>query len=261
MAKPLRGKTALVTGASGGIGQAIAQRLAADGALVAMHYNTGAAQAADLVRAIEHAGGDAFTVQARFGDAGDIDTLFTGLQRGLQAWDAAGLDILVNNAAQGAFGPLDQVTANNFDHLIAVNARTPLLITQRALPLLRDGGRIINISSVIARVPMPIGIAYAMTKAAIETLSRALALVAGRRGITVNAVAPGVTHTDMTNALLDNPKVREGIAASTALGRIGQPADIADAVAFLASHDARWVTGQVLDASGGLWSVPPLGGG
>jgi 3-oxoacyl-[acyl-carrier protein] reductase len=120
----------------------------------------------------------------------------------------AGLDVLVNNAAEGAFGPLEEVTAESFDHLVAVNARTPLLIIQRALPLLRDGGRIVNISSAITRLPMPIGIAYAMTKAAIETLSRAVALVAGRRGITVNAVALGVTDTGLVNALLDDPNAR-----------------------------------------------------
>jgi 3-oxoacyl-[acyl-carrier protein] reductase len=132
----------------------------------------------------------------------------------------------------------------------------PLFIIQRALPLLADNGRIINISSADTRITLPDELAYSMTKGAVNVLSRTLADALGARGITVNAVAPGVTDTGKLAALEARPELKAGTEAVTALGRIGQPADIADAVAFLASHDARWITGQVIDASGGTFLGP-----
>jgi 3-oxoacyl-[acyl-carrier protein] reductase len=250
----LTGKTALVTGASRGMGRAIAQRLAADGALVAVHYASNKAAATETVDAIQAAGGRAFAVPAELGVAGDVDTLFGGLEAGLSGQR---LDILVNNAATRTAAFIEQTTPEQVDRMFAVNVRAPLFIIQRALPLLRDGGRIINISSADTRVALPLELAYAMTKGAINVLGLTLANALGARGITVNTVMPGPTDTDKTPFLQD-PEVRAATAAATALGRVGQPADIADAVAFLASDDARWITGEVLDVTGGMWLGPRM---
>jgi 3-oxoacyl-[acyl-carrier protein] reductase len=250
----LTGKTALVTGASRGIGRAIARRLAADGALVAVHYATSQAAATQTVTAIQADGGRAYAVRAELGVAGDVDTLFARLEAGLSGQR---LDILVNNAATRAAGFIQQTTPEEFDRMFAVNVRAPLFIVQRALPLLRDGGRIINVSSSDTRVALPMELAYAMTKGAVNVMSQTLANALGARGITVNAVAPGPTDTDMT-AFLRDPEVQAATASATALGRVGQPADIADAVAFLASDDARWITGHLLDVTGGMWLGPRM---
>ncbi|RSN43439.1 short-chain dehydrogenase [Amycolatopsis sp. WAC 04197] len=247
----LTGKTALVTGASRGIGRAIATRLAADGALVAVHYGHDDAAARETMAAIERVGGAAFAVRAEFGVDGDVDTLFAGVEQGLTGRP---LDILVNNAAAFA-GTLDQVTPEEFDRLFAINVKTPYFAIKRALPLLRDGGRIVNVSSAATRIAMP-ETAYAMTKGAVDVLGRNLAQRLGPRRITVNTVAPGVTETDMNSWIQDAPHLVEQSTAITALGRVGQPEDIADAIAFLVSEDARWITGQWLDVTGGLLLGP-----
>lgn len=173
----LTGKTALVTGASGGIGRAIAERLAADGALVAVHYGRNEAAANKIAAAIKQAGGRAFIVGAELGVAGDVDTLLAGLRAGLAGRP---LDILVNNAG-GALGvgSIEETTPEEFDRLIALNMRAPFFIIQRALPLLRDGGRIINISSADARIAITRELAYSMAKGAINVLSRTLAHAVG----------------------------------------------------------------------------------
>jgi 3-oxoacyl-[acyl-carrier protein] reductase len=242
----LTGKTALVTGAARGIGRAIAERLAADGARVAVHYRTSEADAHTTLAAIEEAGGDAFLVKAELGTDDGLDTLFSQL-------GGVSLDIVVNNAAMVSEGR-DQITPGEFDRIFAVNVRAPFFTIQRALPLMPDGGRIINISSGVTRIALR-DFAYAMTKGATDVMGRVLANALGDRGITVNTVAPGLTSSDMTGWLGD-AEAAEAIARVTALGRVGRPPDIADAVAFLASDDARWVTGQVLDVSGGLWLGP-----
>jgi 3-oxoacyl-[acyl-carrier protein] reductase len=251
----LIGKTALVTGASRGIGRAIAERLAADGALVAVHYgrNDDAAQA--VVAAIAKAGGQAFAVRAELGVEGDVDTLFAGLERELGA--GAPLDIVVNNAAVTDYSAtIEQATPAAFERSFAINVRAPFFIIQRALPSMRDGGRIINISSGVTWFATPETV-YSMTKGAINVLSRSLAQTHGARGITVNTVAPGITETDMNSWLDDSPdEVVRGVTDLMALGRIGRPDDIADVVAFLASDDARWITGQTVDVNGGLLLGP-----
>jgi 3-oxoacyl-[acyl-carrier protein] reductase len=251
----LTGKTALVTGASRGIGRAIAQRLAADGALVAVHYGSSETAAMETVEAIRAHAGRAFPVRAELGVDGDVDTLFAGLEAGLSGQL---LDILVNNAATRAAAFIEKTTPEDFDQMFAVNVRAPLFIIQRALPLLRDGGRIVNISSSDTRVALPMELAYAMTKGAINVMSQTLANALGARGITVNAVMPGPTDTDKTAFLRGNPEIEAATASATALGRIGQPADVADVVAFLASDDARWITGAILDATGGMWLGPRI---
>jgi NAD(P)-dependent dehydrogenase (short-subunit alcohol dehydrogenase family) len=249
----LSGRTALVTGASRGIGQAVATRLAAEGAVVAVHYGRDAEGAHETVDRIEGAGGTAFAVGAELGVDGDVDTLFAGVEAGLAGRP---LDILVNNAAAAPAGPMGATTRAQFDHLFAVNVRAPYFIIERALPLLRDGGRIVTVSSVATRMANPAQTSFAMTKGAVETMSMTLANELGARGITVNAVAPGATRTAANGAVFDIPGLAEHIAATTALGRLGGADDVADVVAFLVSDGARWITGQVVDASGGLFLGP-----
>ncbi|WP_049578421.1 SDR family oxidoreductase [Streptomyces sp. SBT349] len=245
----LTGRTAVVTGASRGIGRAIAQRLAADGAEIAVHYGSGESAAKETVAGIEKAGGRAFAVRAELGTAGDVDTLVTAVERGLAGRP---LDILVNNAAALPAGPIETDTPEQFDRLFAVNVKAPYFLIQRALPLLRDGGRIITLTSVAARMALPGQTSFAMGKGALETMTLTLASALGTRGITVNAVAPGATKTDVNVPVFEAPGVEELITGQTALDRLGRAEDVADAVAFLASDDGRWITGQILDASGGL---------
>jgi NAD(P)-dependent dehydrogenase (short-subunit alcohol dehydrogenase family) len=251
----MTGRTALVTGASRGIGRAIAIRLAARGAAVIVHFGTDEDGAAATAHEIERTGGTALTVRAELGVEDDIDTLFAGVEAALAGRP---LDILVNNAAAAPAGPLGVTTRAEFDHLFAVNVRAPYFIIQRALHLLRDGGRIITISSVATRMANPSQTSFAMTKGAVETMSTTLANELGVRGITVNAVAPGATRTATNGAAFAAPGLAELIAGTTALDRLGRPDDVADVVAFLASDAARWITGQVIDASGGLFLGPRL---
>jgi 3-oxoacyl-[acyl-carrier protein] reductase len=253
MQYPLRGKMALVTGSSRGIGRAIAQRLAVEGALVAIHYGGNETAANETLKAIEQAGGQAFLVKAELGVNGDIDTLFANLEGGLAGRP---LDILVNNAAVAPQITINQTSFEEFDRIFAINVRAPFFIIQRALPLMPDGGRIINISSGVTWFATP-AIVYSMTKGALNVLGRSLANSLGGRNITVNTISPGITDTDMNPAIRDkNAEATEQVAAMTALGRPGRPADIGDAVAFFASDDARWITGQTLDVNGGLFLGP-----
>ncbi|GAA3684672.1 SDR family oxidoreductase [Nonomuraea antimicrobica] len=243
----LTGKTALVTGGSRGIGRAIAARLAREGAQVAVHYGSNHAAAKDTVAAIEAAGGQAFAIQAELGAPGDAETLWAGFDA-----HADGLDILVNNAGiLGGQSEIDGVTRDSFERLFAVNTTAPFFITQLALPRLRDGGRIVTVGTMLTRgAAMPRAIDYAMSKAALDVLTTALAKQLGPRGITVNTVAPGVIDTDMHQGRL----VGEALAwlsSQTPLGRLGTPQDVADTVAFLASDESRYVTGHRLDVSGG----------
>jgi NAD(P)-dependent dehydrogenase (short-subunit alcohol dehydrogenase family) len=251
----LTGKTALVTGASRGIGRAIALRLASDGARVAVHYGNSERVANEVLEEIERGGGRGFAIRAELGVEGDVETLFGALSSHL---DGQPLDILVNNAGILDPTPFEQTTPEAFDRSYAVNVRAPFFITQRALQLLSNGGRIISISSAVTRMANPF-FQYTMNKAAIEALGLTLAQALGARGITVNNVAPGVTETDMGAWVDSAPGLRENIVATIALGRLGQPADIADVVAFLASDDGRYITGATIDASGGTWLGPGAG--
>ncbi len=253
----LTGKTALVTGASRGIGRAIALRLGRDGATVAVHYGEREDAAKETVADIERDGGSAFAVRAKLGPDDAVDALFDGLTAGL---GERPLDILVNNAAYGDLealfqGTIEAVTAQQIDAVFAVNVKAPLLIVQRALRLMPDGGRIVSVSSVATRAALPHQVAYAMSKGAVEVMTRTLAQQLGARDITVNAVAPGATDSNI-NAAFHDPAVRDFLSGLTALRRIGRPEEIADAVAFLVSDDARWITANVVDASGGAFLGP-----
>ncbi|WP_395570334.1 SDR family oxidoreductase [Streptomyces sp. BK79] len=245
-------KTALVTGSSRGIGRATAQRLAAEGALVAVHYATNEDAAQETIELIEKDGGRAFGVRAELGVPGDVHALFLGLESGLkERTGRATLDIVVNNAAvttPAGVQPED-VTTEEFDRLFAVNAKAPFFIVQRALPLLREGGRIINISSGLTRVANPDQVAYSMTKGAIEQITLHFARHLAPRGITVNSVAPGIT--DNGGPVFDIPEAVAQMAQLSAFKRVGEAVDVADVVTFLATHEARWITGAFIDASGG----------
>ncbi|MFB8239639.1 SDR family NAD(P)-dependent oxidoreductase [Kitasatospora purpeofusca] len=256
----LAGRTALVTGGSRGIGRAVALRLAAEGALVAVHFGGNEAAAAETVALIGKAGGRAFPVRAAFGENGAVDRLFEGLTAGLADHGADGLDVLVNNAGIHSAASIGQLTEEEFARLLAVNVSAPVFVVQRALPLLREGGRIINIGSAATRIANPLQIGYTVSKAALAALAPSLANELGRRGITVNTVEPGVVLTDMTAAWTGVPEAVAGLESVTALGRIGEPGDVADVVGFLAGPRGRWVTGQTIDASGGTYLGPITGG-
>lgn len=240
----LNGKAALVTGASGGIGRAIALHLAAAGAYVLVHYASGRQRAGDVVGEITGAGGRARSVQADLRDAAGVQALV--------AECGEGLDILVNNAGIARGQTLEATTAEDFDEMFATNVKAVFFLTQALLPRVRDGGAIINISSMVSIVAYPSVIAYSMSKAAQNAFTRSLAAHVGTRGIRVNGVAPGATDTDFLSGIKDNDAVMSGIKAVTAFGRLGTPDEIAQAVTFLAAPQSAWITGQVLQASGGM---------
>jgi NAD(P)-dependent dehydrogenase (short-subunit alcohol dehydrogenase family) len=245
------GRTALVTGGSRGIGRAISHRLAREGALVAVHYGHDQSAAERTVKEIEAEGGRAFPVHAELGVPGDAETLWAAYDRALAEQDAEpGVDILVNNAGITVPRRIDAVTEADYDRVFAINTKAPFFVIQHGLDRLRDGGRIVNISSVVTRMAYPHLVSYAMTKAALDHLTLTLAQELGPRGITVNAVAPGYTETEI-NPTLSVPGIRRRYSEASVFGRLGDPVDIADVVSFLASDDARWVTGQWIDTSGG----------
>ena len=256
MAGELAGRVALVTGASRGIGRAIALRLAEAGAAVAVHYGNSAAAAEATVAAIRAAGGTAHAVRADLApqgaQAGGQDAAIAGLFAAIDRLWPEGIDILVNNAGIGMMAALAETDAACFDRQFAINVRAPFFITRAAAARLRDGGRIVTLSSMVALAAYPSCIAYAMTKASMNSFTRSLAAELGARGITVNAVAPGATATDFIADLAQNGEVMAALKAGTALGRIGEAGDIAEVVAFLASPAGGWITGQVLQASGGM---------
>lgn len=249
----LAGKIALVTGASRGIGRAIALALARRGATVAVHYHAAEPAARQVVADIAALGADAqaFALAADLARPDGAAELAAALAAALAVRPGSpSLDILVNNAGIGLRKPIAQVAPADFDRVIQVNLKSPFFLIQHLLPLLRDGGRIINVSSMGTRAAYPEMSVYAPAKAGLEALTLLLASELGPRGITVNAVLPGATATDLNNRARD-PLQAEAIAQTIALRRVGQPQDIADIVAFLASQEGRWITGQKIDASGG----------
>jgi len=242
----LNGKTALVTGASRGIGRATALLLAARGAQVLVHYASGAKEAEAVVAEIRDAGGRADTVSA---DLSLADGPYKLAQQ-VRAIVGDRLDILVANAGVALFGPIEQTTVEDFDRLFAVNVRAPYFLVQQLLPILGKGSSVTLLSSLAARAAVGEIAAYSATKGAIDTLVVQFAAAFGPRGIRVNAVAPGIVATDMSSfAKTDEGKTfAESIQA---LKRVAQPDDIAGAIAFLASDDARWITGETVHVDGG----------
>ncbi|MCW2915669.1 MAG: 3-ketoacyl-ACP reductase [Actinomycetia bacterium] len=239
----LDGKRAVVTGGSRGIGRAIVQRLARDGASVVFSYHQNEAAADEVVR---EAKGEVFAVRADQGRTADLKRLFEEADQRL-----GGLDILVNNAAINPTAGILDVTEDDYDRVMAVNTKGPFFAVQHAAKRLGDGGRIINISTLNTALPAPGVALYSASKAALEQFTAVAARELGSRGITVNCVSPGATDTDSLRAT-NPPEAIEQTVAFTALQRLGQPADIANVVAFLAGPDAQWITGQNLRATGGL---------
>jgi 3-oxoacyl-[acyl-carrier protein] reductase len=239
----LSGKSALVTGGSRGIGRAIVERLANDGADVVFGFHSDR-RAAD--KTVAATGGRAHAVQADQGDPAEVRRLFQEAEERL-----GGLDILVNNAAINTTGLIAAFTDEDYDRVMAVNAKGVFVAIRLAAERLRDNGRIINISTLNTALPGPGVSVYAASKAAVEQFAAVASRELGGRGITVNTVSPGAVDTDSLRATNPPEALAQGVAL-TALGRLGEPADIADVVAFLAGPDARWVTGQNLRATGGL---------
>jgi 3-oxoacyl-[acyl-carrier protein] reductase len=250
MTKPLTGKIALVTGGSRGIGRAIAEKLASDGATIAVHYGRSASAAAEVVAGIKAQGGDAFTVGAELTAPGAVAKLFGSLDAELAARGKKTFDILVNNAGIAPFVSFADTTEQQLDEIYAVNVKALFFITQAAVPRLNDGGRIISTSSIVARAPFPAVAAYSMLKAPVSNLTKALAVELGPRAITVNAVAPGAIDTDMAE-FVRSPEGAEMVKGKQALKRVGTVEDVADVVAFLAGPQSRWVTGEVIEVGGG----------
>ncbi len=249
----LQGKIAVITGSSRGIGRAIALRLAKDGALVAVNYQKNAEAAAEVVREI---GGESLAVQGDVGSVAGIRQFFQALDAELnKRHGSPKFDILVNNAGIGRQGTVESTTEEVFDELVAVNVKGPFFVAQQAIARLRNGGRVINLSSALSRHPIPNMAAYSMTKAAVNLFTVILAANLGKRGITVNAIAPGLTVTDFTAHARRDPQVVQAVSAHTALGRLGEVKDIAGVAAWLASDDAGWVTGQYIEASGGIGMI------
>jgi len=244
----LSGKVAVVTGASRGIGAAIARRLAADGANVVVNYARSSDAAEKLARHIGGSGKKAIAVQADVSKPDQVQRLFDAAVKNF-----GHVDIVVNNAGTAPGTPVDKITPEHFNEVFHLNVLGTIQMTVESLRHFpKTGGRIINLSSILATGTTLELSVYGASKAAVEALTRYWAQELGPRNITVNAVAPGLTETDMTSGITE--EVKKMIASRTPLGRVGKPEEIADVVAFLASDDARWVTGHTLTASGGLRS-------
>ena len=244
----LAGKVAVVTGASKGIGAAIAKELAARGASVVVNYSSSKADADKVVAAIAAKGGKAVAIGANIADPAQIERFFAETKR---VHDK--VDILVNNAGIFTFEPLEAVTAKGIGALFDVNVTGTLLVSQAAVALMpASGGAIVNIGSIVAEGGAPNAAAYAGTKGTLNTITRGLAKELGARKIRVNSVNPGMTMTEgWTAAGIEGSDFHKQVLATTPLGRLGTPEDIALVVAFLVSDDARWITGSLVDAAGG----------
>lgn len=240
--QPLRGKVAVVTGSASGIGRAIAERLAADGASVVVHCRTRVDRAQPVVDGIRARGGTASLIQADVSVVAEAQRL---IEQAVAQYQ--GLDLLVNNAGRFVPKPLLETTEEDFDAIMAVNAKGPYFVMQAAARVMRDGGRIVNISSALTQMSFAGATVHLGSKAALEQFTRGLALELAPRGITVNTVLPGITDTGVLS-----DAVRETGMRLSPFGRVGTPGEVADVVAFLVSEQARWMTGQRVHANGGI---------
>lgn len=248
---PLYGKTALVTGGSRGIGRAVTERLAAQGAAVVFTYASRSQAAADLVDTIKAEGGWAQAVQCDLAQPEQLDRVFADVDGALSEAGLSGLDIVVANAGVAAYGPIAEVDGVTWDRVLGINAKGCFFTVQHAANRLRDGGRVVVLSTIGTAWPSPGEAVYAASKSCVEQIARVASRELGARGITVNTVSPGPTDTELLRAGAP-PEALDGAAAMTALGRIAQPADVAGVVALLAHPDGGWITGQNIRADGGL---------
>jgi NAD(P)-dependent dehydrogenase (short-subunit alcohol dehydrogenase family) len=247
-------KIALITGGSRGLGKNMAFRLAEQGHHVIITYNSNREAGDDVVTKIEAKGQQAAALQLDVSDFKSLPAFLQDVAGILQGkWGRDKFDFLINNAGIGATIPFEKVTENDFDRFMNIHFKSVYFLTQQALPMMNDKGRIINISTGTTRFCVPGYSVYASMKGAIETFTKYVAKDAGARGITANVVAPGPIETDFNNAAIRNNPDRKAIMASqTALGRVGQAEDIGGIVAFLCSEDAGWISGQRIEASGGV---------
>jgi 3-oxoacyl-[acyl-carrier protein] reductase len=249
MSEKLKGKVAVVTGASKGIGATIALHLAAEGAAVVVNYSSSKEGAERVVADITRKGGKAVAVQANVARKADIQRLFGETKRAFGR-----LDVLVNNAGVYEFAPLGEVTAEHFHKLFDLNVLGLILTTQEAARHFGpDGGSVVNVSSVVSTAAPPNASVYSATKAAVDAVTRSLAKELGPRKVRVNAINPGMVETEGFRAAgIHESEMRTQVEAQTPLGRIGRPDDIAPAAVYLASPDSAWVTGETLYISGGM---------
>ncbi len=252
-AKLSNSKVAIVTGGSRGLGRNVVTHLAQRGVNSIFTYNSNRAEADKVVAAVSDAGAKAVALQLDTGSIRSFDAFVQNVQSALATLGAARFDYLVNNAGTSHHVAFEKTTEEEMDTLYNVHFKGVFFLTQKLLPLMNDGGRIINISSGLTRFANPGSGAYASMKGAVEVLTRYLAKELGPRGITANTVAPGAIATDFSGGMVrDNPELNKLISAMTALGRVGVPDDIGPMIAALLSDDNRWVNGQRIEASGGM---------
>jgi NAD(P)-dependent dehydrogenase (short-subunit alcohol dehydrogenase family) len=248
-----RNKIAVVTGGSRGLGRSTVLSLARRGVDSIFTYNSNRAEAEKVIGLVAGAGRKSIALQLDTGNVRSFDPFVQRLRHSLTELNAERFDYLVNNAGTSLHKTFDQTTEEELDQIYNVHFKGVFFLTQKLLPLLEDGGRIVNISSGLARFANPGSSAYGSMKGAVEVLTRYLAKELGPRGIAVNAVAPGAIETDFSGGMVrDNPEVNRRVAEMTALGRAGQPDDIGPMIAALLSDDNRWINGQRIEVSGGM---------
>ena len=250
----MKTKLAVVTGGSRGLGKDIALSLARKGIDVVLTYLTKKDEAEKVAAEIQLMGQKSVAMHLDVSDLSSFDSFLGNLSSSLKEhWNTGTFDFLVNNAGIGATIPIGQVTEQDFDHLMNIHFKGVYFLTQKAIPLLNDGGGIINISSATTRFSFPGYSVYASMKGAIEVFTRYLAKELGERRIRANVIAPGAIETDFNNAgLRNNPQRKAFIAIQTPLGRVGQADDIGSVVAFLCSDDSKWINGQRIEVAGGI---------
>lgn len=248
-------KIAVITGGSRGLGENAALKLAAKGVDVILTYRSKQPEADRVVQRIEALGARAVALQLDVGDSKSFVAFAAEVKKQLNAvWQREHFDYLLNNAGTALHASFEETTEAQFDEMVNVHFKGPFFLTQTLLPLLVDGGRILNISSGLARFSLPGSSAYASVKGAMEVLTRYQAKELGKRGIAVNILAPGAIATDFSGGMVrDNPEVNAFVASQTALGRVGLPDDIGNAVAQILSDESGWINGQRIEASGGMF--------